>query len=98
MSNKEQMRILNTTDSWENIVNSNAVQRRSTRELVATKKRERRLRKLWLTACGLAALGLTFVILGVTGAVAGWLGSLVSVASVTAGSFVFGQYFEAKKA
>lgn len=95
--NKETMRPLNTTDSWENIVNSNAMQRASARDRVATKKRERRLRKLWLTACGLAALGLTFVILGVTGAVAGWLGSLVSVASVTAGSFVFGQYVEVKK-
>lgn len=93
----EQMKKLNTTDGWENIVNANAMQRGSARERVAAKKKARRLRKLWLGASGIAILGLTFVILGVTGAVADWLGSLVSVASVTASSFVLGRYVEAKK-
>lgn len=93
----EQMKRLNTTDGWESIVNGNAKQRAYERSMVAKKNRERRMTKLWLTACGLASLGLTFVILGVTGAVASWLGSLVSVTSVTAGSFVLGRFVEVKK-
>lgn len=93
----EQMKKLNTTDGWENIVNGNAKQRAYERSMVAKKKRECRMTKLWLTACGLASLGLTFVILGVTGAVQDWLATGICVASIAAGSFMFGRYVEVKK-
>ncbi len=93
----EQTRKLNTTDGWENIVNGNAKQRAYERSKVAKWERERRMRKLWMSACWIAALGLTFVILGVTGAVADWLATAICVASIAAGSFVFGQFVEVKK-
>ena len=88
---------LNTIDGWENIVNTNAVQRGTVKANRIAWKRERRLRKMWLTACGIATLGLTFVVLGVTGAVADWLASTVSVGSIAVGSFVFGRYVGVKK-
>ena len=93
----EKNRMLNTTDEWENIVNENAINRASARAKQAAWERECRLKKLWMTGCGVATLGLAFVILGVTGSVAGWLASLVSVGSVTVSSFVFGRYVEVKK-
>ena len=93
----EKNRMLNTNDGWENIVNTNAVQRGSATAKRIAWKRERRLRKMWMTACGIATLGLTFVILGVTGAVVGWLATAVSVFAVTTGSFVFGRYVGVKK-
>ena len=88
---------LNTIDGWENIVNTNAVQRGTVKVNRIAWKRECRLRKMWLTACAIATLGLTFVILGVTGAVADWLATAVSVFAVTTGSFVFGRYVGVKK-
>lgn len=93
----EQKRKLNTTNEWESIVNAN-YERRACERLVADKVvRERKLRKLWLTTCGITTTGITFLILGIAGAVAGWLTALISVTSVTAGSFVFGRYVEVKK-
>lgn len=93
----EQKRNLNTTEGWETFVNANADQRGFARAAAESLERERRLKKLWLRACGIATLGITFVILGATGAVADWLASMVAVSSVAGGSFVFGQYVEAKK-
>ena len=93
----EMNRNLNTTDEWEKIVNANAEKRGSARAKLVAWERERRLSNLLLTSCGIATLGLTFVILGATGAVADWLATLVSVVSVATGCFVFGQYVEAKK-
>ena len=93
----EQNRLINTTDEWENIINENAAQKAQEWKIFYKIERERRLKKLWLTACGIATIGITFLILGITGAVADWLTALISVASVTTGSFVFGRYVEAKK-
>ena len=93
----EQKRNLNLTDGWETFVNANADQRRFERAAAESLNRERRLKQLWLRACGIATLGITFVILGVTGAVAGWLATTVAVSSIAGGSFAFGQYVEAKK-
>ena len=93
----EQKRNLNLTDGWETFVNANADQKGFARAAAESLNREHRLKQLWLRACGVATLGLTFVILGVTGAVAGWLATTVAVSSIAVGSFVFGQYVEAKK-
>ena len=98
MNTYEQMRPLNTTDGWENIVNGNAVMRSSARERVAAWKRERRLMKLRIASCVMAAIGITFVILGATGAVIDWLATAVSLSSTMAGCFLLGRYVEAKKA
>ena len=91
------MRPLNTNDGWENIVNANAMQKASARERVAAKKRERRLRKLWLSVCGATGIGITFLILGSTGACDGWLAAAVMSVSVMAGSFLLGRFVEAKR-
>ena len=93
----EQKRNLNTTDGWETFINANADQRGFARAAAESLERERRLKKLWLRACGIATLGITFVILGVTGAVADWLATAVAVSCIAGGSFAFGQYVEAKK-
>ena len=95
--NNEQMRTLNTTDGWEEIVNGNYLQKSFAREQVAAKKRERKIKKLWLTTCGLATLSLTFVILGAVGAVAGWLTTVISVGSLVGSSILFGRYVEVKR-
>ena len=97
MNTNEKGIYLNTNDGWENIVNGNAQQRSYARERVAARKKQRRLRKLWLSACGIASLGMTFVILGVTGAVSDWLATAICVTSIAVGSFVFGRYVEARK-
>ena len=93
----KQNRNLNITDGWETFVNANADQRVLARAAAESLNRERRLKKLWLTACGIATLGITFVILGITGAVAGWLASAIAAGSTAGACFVFGQYVEAKK-
>ena len=93
----ENMKTLNTTDGWGNIVNTNAMQRASARERVAAWKRERKIKKLWLGTCGLAAISLAFVILGATGAVVHWLATAVSVVSLVSASILFGRYVEVKK-
>ena len=93
----EKNRTLNTTCEWEEIVNQKAAHRAYERMVSEKIERERRQRKLWLTACGIATLGLTFMILGATGAVANWLATAIAVGSVACGSFVFGRYVEAKK-
>lgn len=88
---------LNTINGWENIINENATLKAQERMISYKVERERRMRKLWLTACGIAVLGVTYVILGVTGAVANWLASVVAVGSIAGSSFVFGRYVETKK-
>ena len=95
--NNEQMRTLNTTDGWEAIVNGNYQQRSFAREQVAAKKRERKIKKMWLTTCGLATLSLTFVILGAVGAVAGWLTTMIAVGCLVGSSILFGRYVEVKR-
>ena len=95
--NNEQMRILNTTDGWEAIVNGNYQQRSFARERVAFKKRDRKIKKLWLTTCGLATISLTFLILGAVGAVAGWLTTTISVGCLVGSSILFGRYVEVKR-
>lgn len=99
MSNtNENARYLNTDDGWDEIVNENAKQRISARERVAARKRERKLRKLWLSVCVLATIGITYVILGLTGAVAGWLAMAVAIVVDMLACFLFGRYVEARKA
>ena len=88
---------LNTINGWEAIINENATQKAQERMISYKVEQERRLRKLWLTACGIAVLGVTYVILGVTGAVANWLASVVAVGSIAGSSFGFGRYVETKK-
>ena len=93
----EKNRKLNTTDGWDKIVNENAARKAHERMVADKAERERKLKKMWMTACGIAVLGLTYVILGATGAVADWLASLVSISSIAVSSFVFGRYVETKK-
>lgn len=93
----ETMNTLNTNDGWENIVNGNAVKRSIARERVAARKRERKIKKLWITTCALATISLTFVILGAAGAVAGWLATIIAVGFLVSASILFGRYVEVKK-
>ena len=93
----ETMNTLNTTAGWENIVNTNCIQRASARERVAARKRMRRIKKLWLATCGLATISLAFVILGATGATAGWLATVIAIGSLVSASVLLGRYVEAKK-
>ena len=93
----ETMNTLNTTDEWENIVNNNHMQRSLARERMAAKKRERKLKELWLTACGLATISITAVILGATGAVVGLLATFIAIGSLVYASILFGRYMEVKK-
>lgn len=95
--NREQMKPLNTNDGWEEIVNTNAMQKASAREREANKKRERKLRKLWLWFCGCAVICVTFLILGMTGAAAEWFASVVIALSAMAGCFLLGRFVEVKK-
>ena len=95
--NNDQMRPLNTTDGWEAIVNGNYQHKSLARERVAAKKRERKIKKMWLTTCGLAAISLTFVILGAVGAAAGWLATVISIGCLVGSSILFGRYVEVKK-
>ena len=96
MSNFEN-KPLNTTDGWEEIVNANAAQRSVARERVAARKRARRIRKMGLTASVMAVASIVSVILGVTGAVVGWLAMIAAVALLAASSVLTGRYLEAKK-
>ena len=93
----EQNRKLNITDEWEDIINETSAQRNYARMVWEKNERERKLKKMWLTACGIAVLGMTYLILGLTGAVADWFASAVAIFSIAGGSFVFGRYVEAKK-
>lgn len=97
MNTYEQMKPLNTTDGWENIVNGNAVMRSVARERVAARKRERRLMKLRTVSCVMAVIGIAFVILGATGTVSDWFVSVVSISATMAGCFLLGRYVEAKR-
>lgn len=89
-------RPLNTTDGWENIVNSNAAQKSAARERVASRKRERKIKKLRTATIATAAVCILFVVLGVTGAVADWLATITAAALLVASSVLFGRYFEAR--
>ena len=95
--NNEYMNTLNTTDEWEELVNGRTEQKRTARDRVAAWKRERKLKKLWLSVCLMATLTLTFVILGIVGAMSGWLTATVSVGTAMAGCFQLGRYVEVKK-
>lgn len=90
-------RKLNTTDGWEDIVNGNAVNRSLARERVAARKRERKIKKLWIATCALGVASTTFVILGATGAMSCWLASAASIVSLVYASLMLGRYVELKK-
>lgn len=89
----EQNRKLNTTDGWEDIVNDNAVQRALARE----QARKFRVRQLLLAACMMAVACIVTVVLGIAGAVAGWLTTVVAIGCLVASSFLLGRYVEVKK-
>lgn len=93
----EQMNPLNTTDGWEYLVNGNNKQRGTARERVAAWKKARRLRKLWMVSSLLATISITFVVLGATGAVCGWLSTAIAVGFLVSASILLGRYMEAKK-
>ena len=95
---KDQMKPLNTTDGWEEIVNHNAMKRASANERLAARKRSRKLRKMQMASTAMALACIVLVILGAAGAVAGWLTTLLAVASMIASSFLFGRFVEMKKA
>lgn len=88
---------LNTTDEWEDLVNGNAVQRASARERVAGHKMARKIRKLIMSVCVLSATGISFLILGATGAIVDWLTTIGATLCLAAGCFQLGRYLEAKK-
>ena len=93
MENKE----LNT-NVWEEIVNCNAEMRSGARERVAARVRERRVRKLCLSVSAVAALGITFFILGITGALVEWLAMTTSMVLAMISCYLLGRYMEAEKA
>lgn len=93
----EKGRNLNAHDGWETIINENANRKSYARSSYIRFERERKMKQLWLRACGIVVLGLTFLILGVTGAVSDWLATAVCVTAIAAGSFTFGRYVEVKK-
>ena len=84
---------LNTTDEWENIVNTNAMQRAFVREA----EQKRWSRQLLLSACMMAVSCIAILVLGMTGAVAGWLTTVMAIGCMVASSFLLGRYMEAKK-
>lgn len=88
---------LNTTDGWENIVNANAANRSVARERVAARKLERKIKKLLMSVCVMSCTAFVFVILGATGAMAGWLATFASILCLMAGCLQLGCYLEAKK-
>ena len=94
MKNRE----LDTNNVWEEIVNCNAEMRSFSRERADARKREYRLRKLCLSVSAVAALGLTFFILGITGALVWWLAMTTSLVSAMASCYLLGRYVEAEKA
>lgn len=93
----ETMNTLNTIDGWEDIVNGNAVMRSSARERVAARKRERRIKKMQMAICVLAGTCILSVILGVAGAMASWLTTMVAVGCLVSASILFGQFVEVNK-
>jgi hypothetical protein len=91
------MNPLNPTDGWEELVNGRTEQKRTARDRVAAWRRERKLKKLWLSVCLMATITITFVILGIFGAMSGWLTATVSIGTAMAGCFQLGRYMETKK-
>ena len=89
---------LNTDFSWEEIVNCNAEMRSFSRERADARKRERRLRKLCLSVSAVAALGITFFILGITGALVAQLAMTASLVLAMVSCYLLGRYMEAEKA
>lgn len=88
---------LDTNSGWENIVNSNAAQVRSARERVSARKLERKRRKLKMAVILLAAVALTFVILGISETVAAWLASIVASLCLYGACFQFGRFLEVNR-
>lgn len=93
----ENMNTLNTNDGWEEIVNQNAMHRASAKELVATKKRERKLKKLLKAAGASLVIGIISVFLGEIGIVAGWLSTIGIAVCLKLVAFNLGRYVEAEK-
>lgn len=97
MDNITEARPLDTESGWETIVNANAANRSVARERVAARKLERKIKKLQLSVSVMAGTAFAFVILGATGAVAGWLATFASIVCLMAGCLQLGCYFEAKR-
>lgn len=93
----ENVRTLNTTDEWEGIVNANAMHRSLARERVAARQRAKRIGKMQNSVIGMSVACIASITLGATGAVVGWLATIVAVGCLVASSVLFGRYTEAKK-
>ena len=93
MKNRE----LDTNNVWEEIVNCNAEMRSFSRERADARNRERRLRKLCLSISAVAALGLTFFILGITGALVEGIAMTTSMVLTMISCYLLGRYMEAEK-
>ena len=90
-------RPLDTNGGWEAIVNANAANRSVARERVAARKLERKIKKLLMSVCVMSCTAFVFVILGATGAMAGWLATFAAIVCLMAGCLQLGCYLEAKK-
>ena len=88
---------VNTAEEWEELVNGRTEQKRTARDRVAAWRRDRKLKKLWLSVVVTAVLTVAFVSLGIIGAMCGWLTATVSIGSAMVGCFQLGRYVEVKK-
>lgn len=88
------MTSLNTHDGWEMIVNTHAVVKQNARQRVAARKKQRKLAKNLAVVCGLAAGGILAILLGLLGAAAAWLATVVAVLCCCSSCYAFGKYRE----
>lgn len=82
----------------EDIVNKNTDIRRCAMLRAVVTRRERRLKKLRMYACGSALVALSTIFFAVIGTVHALLAVAVSVTSLMFACFVFGLYVEARRA
>jgi uncharacterized membrane protein (DUF4010 family) len=89
--------LLNTTDGWEEIVNTNAMNKALAREREDARKREHQLNKMLLKTFVLAVISLAFAILGITGAMISGLAIPAALVGLVITSILLGRYLEAQK-
>lgn len=93
----EQNRPLNTTDGWEDIVNTNAKRKALVRDREDMRSRERMLYKMLLKSFAFAMASLALAILGFSEAMNPGLAVPTALVSLVITCVLFGRYLEAQK-
>lgn len=90
-------KLLNTTDGWEDIVNTNAKQKALVRDREDMRNRERMLDKMLLKTFAFAMASLALAILGFIEAMNPGLAIPTALVGLVITCVLFGRYLEAQK-